>query len=112
RGLKAFQRAREVGSAVDLLRLAFAYCLGHAGLRLTAAWAETVELASLSDGALLKRPRTEGARAGGARPRAWVEAWAGGRMGSGGPVEVAQARPTRIVGATMIAKAGREGRAG
>jgi len=103
RALKAFQRAREVGSAVDLLRLAFAYCLGHAGLRLTAAWAETVELASLSNVALLKRLR---------KTAPWLERMVGRLIGSGGPVEVAQGRPIRIVDATMIAKAGREGRAG
>ena len=35
----AFQRAREVKSAVDMLQMVLAYCLGPEGLRLTAAWA-------------------------------------------------------------------------
>ena len=55
RACGAFQRAREVRSAVDLLRLTLAYCLGTSGLRLTAAWAEAIGLASLSNVALLKR---------------------------------------------------------
>jgi hypothetical protein len=42
---------------VDLLRLILAYCLGERGLRLTAAWAETIGLASLSNVALLGRLR-------------------------------------------------------
>ena len=39
RAAKAFVRPREICSAVDLLRLVLAYCLGHRGLRATAAWA-------------------------------------------------------------------------
>jgi hypothetical protein len=57
REVGAFRRVREVKCAVDLLRLTLAYCLGAMGLRLTAAWAETVGLASLSNVALLKRLR-------------------------------------------------------
>ena len=53
----AFQRPREVKSGVDLLRLVLAYCLGLTGLRLTAAWAEGIGLASLSNVALLGRLR-------------------------------------------------------
>ena len=53
----AFQRPREVKSGVDLLRLVLAYCLGMTGLRLTAAWAEGIGLASLSNVALLGRLR-------------------------------------------------------
>jgi len=98
---KAFERARAVASAVDLLRLAFAYCLGKAGLRLTAAWAETVGLASLSNVALLKRLR---------KMVPWLERMVGRLIGPGGPVAAARGRLIRLVDATMIAKAGREGR--
>src|SRR5262249_60958894 len=53
----AFQKARKIKSAVDQLRLVLAYCWGAWGLRLTAAWAEAIGLASLSNVALLKRLR-------------------------------------------------------
>lgn len=54
---KAFVRARGIRSAVDLLRLMLSYCLGRIGLRGTAAWAEAIGLASVSDVALLGRFR-------------------------------------------------------
>ena len=54
---KAFVRARKIGSAIDLLRLILSYCLGHVGMRGTAAWAEAMGLASVSDVALLGRFR-------------------------------------------------------
>src|SRR5262252_6507377 len=57
RELGAFRRARKVASAIDQLRLVLAYCWGAYGLRLAAAWAEAVGLASLSNVALLKRVR-------------------------------------------------------
>jgi hypothetical protein len=57
RARRAFERPREIKCAVDLLRLALAYCLGVMGLRLTAAWAEGIGLASLSNVALLGRLR-------------------------------------------------------
>jgi hypothetical protein len=57
RDTKAFERPREVKCAVDLLRFIFAYCLGKWGLRLTAAWAEGIGLASISNVALLGRLR-------------------------------------------------------
>ena len=53
----AFRRARAVKCGVDLLRLTLAYCLGTMGLRLTAAWAEAIGLASLSNVPVLKRLR-------------------------------------------------------
>src|SRR5262245_35356404 len=101
RELKAFERARAVVSAVDLLRLAFAYCLGQTGLRLTAAWAETIGLASLSNVALLKRLR---------KMAPWLECMVGRLLGSGVRVAVTRGRLIRIVDATMMAKAGREAR--
>ena len=57
---KAFMRARAVRSAIDLLRLTLAYCLGHVGLRATAAWASAMGVAALSDVALLERLRNTG----------------------------------------------------
>jgi IS4 transposase len=51
----ALRRRREVGSAEDLLRLAFAFVLGRLSLRSLAAWAAEREIADLSDVALLKR---------------------------------------------------------
>jgi hypothetical protein len=47
RELGAFQRARAVGCAIDLLRLILANCLGDMGLRTTSAWASSVGLAEL-----------------------------------------------------------------
>lgn len=51
----ALLRKRQVGGAVDLLRLCFAYVLGGFSLRTLAAWAEQRALASMSDVAMLKR---------------------------------------------------------
>lgn len=51
----AFLRPRQVTSAVDLLRLCFAYVLGRHSLRTLAAWAEQRALASMSDVAMLRR---------------------------------------------------------
>lgn len=53
----AIRRRRAVDSASALLRLAFAYGFCGLSLRQTAAWAQTVGVASLSNVALLKRLR-------------------------------------------------------
>ena len=45
----AFLRARVIESAVDLLRMILAYCLGARGLRCTAAWANAVGPADISN---------------------------------------------------------------
>src|SRR5262249_61959908 len=97
---KAFERAGAVTGAVDLLRVGFAYCLGQVGLRLTAAWAEAVGLASLSNVALLKRLR---------KMAPWLEHIVGRLLGGGVPVAAARGRLIRLVDATMIAQAGRGG---
>ena len=60
RETKAFQRPRTITSAVDLLRIILAYCLGQTGLRATSAWASAVGLAELSNVALLQRLRRSG----------------------------------------------------
>ncbi|HRD76573.1 MAG TPA: hypothetical protein PK264_11630 [Hyphomicrobiaceae bacterium] len=49
RDTKAFVRPCEIKSAVDLLRIILAYCLGGMGLRSTSTWAASVGLADLSD---------------------------------------------------------------
>jgi hypothetical protein len=98
----AFERAREVKCAVDLLRLACAYFLGATGLRLTAAWAEAVGLASLSNVALMKRLR---------KTVPWLESMVGRLLASGrGAETVAKGRRIRLVDGTMIAKGGIAGR--
>jgi Transposase DDE domain len=102
----AFGRARAVACAVDQLRLVLAYFLGHKGLRLTAAWAETTGLASLSNVALLKRLR---------KSVPWLEVLVARllavEIGTGQAVPTtAKGRPIRLVDATTVAKAGRESR--
>src|SRR5271166_5476450 len=53
---KAFLRPREIKSAVDLLRMILAYCLGEGGLRSTAAWAASIGLVDISNEALSPAP--------------------------------------------------------
>jgi len=98
----AFGRARKVRSAVDQLRLVLAYCWGWRGLRLTAAWAEAIGLASLSNVALLKRLRNSAT---------WLERLVCRLMTAGEREEglgAAKGRPVRLVDATSVPKAGRE----
>jgi hypothetical protein len=100
----AFERARKIKCAVDQLRLVLAYCWGTRGLRLTAAWAEAMGLASLSNVALLKRLRNSAD---------WLEHLVCRLIGSGtGPTSAAttKGRPVRLVDATSVAKAGRDAR--
>ena len=47
RETKAFLRAREIASAVDLLRMILAYCLGKRGFRSTVAWAASMEIVDI-----------------------------------------------------------------
>jgi hypothetical protein len=51
----AFLQARAIKSAIDLLRLILAYCLGEHGFRLTAAWATSMGLVDISGPALLAK---------------------------------------------------------
>jgi hypothetical protein len=104
REIGAFERARQVKCAVDQLRLVLAYCWGTRGLRLTAAWAEAIGLASLSNVALLKRLR---------RSADWLERLVCRLVGTGSReagVAAAKGRPVRLVDATAVAKAGRDAR--
>ncbi len=95
---KAFVRAREVHSAIDLLRLTLAYCLGHVGLRSTAAWAEATGLASLSDVALLGRLRNTGD---------WLSQLIGGLLKKVCP-PAAKGRMIRVLDGSSVTKFGRE----
>ena len=105
---KAFQRSRAVKCAVDMLRLVFAYCLGSYGLRLTAAWADGIGIACLSNVALLQRLRN-------ALP--WLERIAARLLAGDGDgrdgravapgMAAAKGRLVRIVDATNVVKAGR-----
>src|SRR5918996_1646292 len=100
----AFERARKIKCAVDQLRLVLAYCWGTRGLRLTAAWAEAIGLASLSNVALLKRLRNSAD---------WLERLVCRLIGAGARqtcVAAAKGRPVRLVDATSVAKAGRDAR--
>lgn len=100
RQCKAFSRVREIRSAVDLLRLTLAYCLGHVGLRTTAAWAEAVGLASVSDVALLRRLRKTGD---------WLSCLIGHLLRGSCP-DAAKGRVIRILDGTSVAQAGRNSR--
>jgi hypothetical protein len=100
----AFKRARKVECAVDQLRLVLSYCWGTRGLRLTAAWAEAMGLASLSNVALLKRLRNSAD---------WLEQLVCRLLVAGAGetnLAVAKGRPVRLIDATAVAKASRNDR--
>ena len=98
---KAMQRSgRAIADATTLLRLVLAYCLGHNGLRLTAAWAAMVGLADISNVGLLKRLR---------RCEAWLQMLVGGRLAAAAP-GAACGRLIRVVDATTLPKASPEER--
>jgi hypothetical protein len=98
RATKAFVRARQIGTAADLLRMILAYCLGARGLRLTAAWATSMGLADISNVALLYRLRQCGD---------WLALLVGQVLALAAPV-AGKGRLIRIVDATMVPKAGRQ----
>ena len=95
----AFQRAREIACAVDCLQLVLAYCLSALGLRLTAARAEALGLASLSNVALLKRVR---------KAVPWLERLVARQLAAAAPKEraiaAAHGRRVRLVDGTTVAK--------
>jgi Transposase DDE domain len=97
RQTKAFQRARGIGSAADLLRLILAYCLGERGLRSTAAWATSVGLADISNVALLYRLRRCGD---------WLCELVGRALAAAAP-PASHGRLIRIVDATTVRKSGK-----
>jgi len=96
RETKAFQRPRGVRDAVSLLRLVLAYCLGSGGLRATAAWAAAIDLADLSNPALLKRLRNCGD---------WLNLLIGHCLTRAAPCP-AQGRLIRIIDGTTVQKPG------
>ncbi len=96
RETNAFLRARAVDSAVDLLRLVMAYCLGERGLRSTAAWAASIGLVDISNVALLYRLRQCGD---------WLALLVGQALAAGAP-PASHGRLIRIIDATTVPKAG------
>jgi hypothetical protein len=96
RETKAFLRARSIESAVDLLRLILAYCLGERGLRSTAAWATSVGLVDISNVALLYRLRHCGD---------WLAMLVGQALAAAAP-KASRGRLIRIIDATTVPKAG------
>jgi Transposase DDE domain len=99
RECKAFVRPREIKSAVDLLRMVLAYCLGHAGLRSTAAWATAIGLVDISSPGLLYRLRQCGP---------WLEVLIGHVLAARAPPST-EGRRIRIVDGTTVPKAGGAG---
>jgi hypothetical protein len=93
---RAFLRPRALKSAVDLLRLILAYCLGSKGLRSTAGWAAAAGLADLSNVALLYRLRQCGD---------WLAALVGQALSAAAP-KASQGRLIRILDGTTVPKAG------
>jgi hypothetical protein len=88
--------ARGLRDALDLLRLVLAYCLGHRGLRSTAAWAAACGLANLSNLALLGRLRGCGG---------WLGLLVGQALAAGAPPPC-QGRLIRLIDATTVRQAG------
>lgn len=89
-----------IPSAAVLLRLVLAYCLGQWSLRSTAAWAAAVELADISNVALLKRVRHCGD---------WLSLLVGQVLASNAP-PLSEGRLIRIIDATTVPKADRDAR--
>ena len=102
RDAKAFLRARAIATAVDLLRLILAYCLGERGLRSTVAWATAMGLANISNVALLQRLRRCGD---------WLALLVGEALVSAAP-PASRGRLIRIIDATTVPKAGRAAKKG
>ncbi len=96
RETKAFLRAREIESAIDLLRMILAYCLGKRGLRSTAAWAAAIGLVDISNVALLYRLRQCGD---------WLTELIGRVLSAHAPA-ASRGRTIRIIDATAVPKAG------
>jgi Transposase DDE domain len=94
----AFLQARVIRSAVDLLRLLFAYCLGDRGLRLTAAWATSMGLVDISAPALLYRLRQSGD---------WLSFLIGQMLQAAAP-KASRGRLIRIIDGTSVPKAGKK----
>jgi len=96
RETKAFVRGRVIKSAVDLLRLILAYCLGESGLRSTAAWATSIGLVDVSNVALLYRLRQSGD---------WLCVLIGRVLSAAAPAP-SRGRLIRIIDGTAVAQPG------
>jgi hypothetical protein len=96
RETKAFLRPREISSAVELLRLVLAYCLGDRGFRLTCGWATASGLADISGPALLYRLRRCGD---------WLALLIGRVLSAYAP-KAGKGRLIRLIDATNVAQAG------
>ena len=94
----ALRRTRVIQTAVDLLRMILAYCLGKRGLRSTTAWATSIGLVDISNVALLYRLRQCGD---------WLAFLIGQALASAAP-KTARGRLIRIIDATTVPKAGRQ----
>lgn len=92
----AFLRGRVIKSAVDLLRMVLAYCLGESGLRSTTAWASAIGLVDISNVALLYRLRRCGD---------WLGRLVGEVLATAVP-KASRGRIIRIIDATAVPKAG------
>ena len=102
RACGALVRRRGIARASDLLRLALVYSCCNLSLRQTAAWAETIGLASVSDVALLKRLRAASG---------WLGQLLGEKLASRAaatPDSSADLR-LRIVDATVVSEPGSRG---
>lgn len=97
RETNAFVRARGIRNAIGLLRLTLSYCLGYVGLRGTAAWAEAMGVASVSDVALLGRFRNT---------TEWLSRLVARLLERECP-NAAKGRLIRILDGSSVAKAGR-----
>lgn len=96
RETRAFLRSRVIESAVVLLRMILAYCLGERGLRSTTAWAASVGLVDISNVALLYRLRQCGD---------WLALLIGRVLSAHAPASIGS-RTIRIIDATAVPKAG------
>ena len=96
RETNAFVRGRKIKTAVDLLRLVLAYCLGERGLRLTTAWAASIGLVDISNVALLQRLRNCGD---------WLGLLIGQALAQAAPA-ASRKRLIRIIDATSVPQAG------
>ena len=94
----AFLQARAIKTAVDLLRLIFAYCLGDHGFRLTAAWATSMGLANISAPALLYRLR---------QSSDWLSFLIDQLLCAAAP-QASRGRLIRIIDGTSVPKAGKK----
>ena len=92
----AFVRARVFKSAVDLLLMILAYCLGDKGLRSTVAWATSIGLVDVSNVALLYRLRHSGD---------WLALLVGQPLAAAAP-PASRGRLIRLIDATTVAQAG------